>query len=142
MRIISQRDSTAIKYFGHDGHGNTRLLLNSSGIVAESYTYDAFGNVISSGTPSTSYLYCGEQFDADLGMYYLRARYLNPNSGRFWTRDEFEGSPLRPQSLHSYVYCASSPINRFDRSGHEILVDDAARTDFDKAVVYLRRSPT
>jgi RHS repeat-associated protein len=69
---------------------SVRALINASGTVTDTYTYDAFGILIEqwsddgTATPN-SYLYCGEQWDADLGMYCLRARYLNPNSGRFWT---------------------------------------------------------
>ena len=47
------------------------------------------------GTPNL-YLYTGEQFDPDLGMYYLRARYMDPADGRFWTRDTFEGFKQTP----------------------------------------------
>ena len=31
--------------------------------------------------------YRGEQYDSDLGLYYLRARYYNPVTGRFLSRD-------------------------------------------------------
>jgi len=52
-------------------------------------------------------------------MYYLRARYMSPGYGRFWTMDTFEGSPTDPQSLHKYLYCAADPVNRIDPSGHD-----------------------
>lgn len=42
----------------------------------------------------------GEQWDAALGMYYLRARYCAPQLGRFWTTDSYEGSQSDPLSLH------------------------------------------
>jgi RHS repeat-associated protein len=34
--------------------------------------------------------YRGEQYDSDLGLYYLRARYYNPATGRFLSRDPEE----------------------------------------------------
>jgi RHS repeat-associated protein len=37
------------------------------------------------------YRYVGEQWDADLGLYYNRTRYLDVDQGRFWTSDSFEG---------------------------------------------------
>jgi uncharacterized protein RhaS with RHS repeats len=50
--------------------------------VTDTYDYDAFGNKINStGTTPNNYLYRGEQFDSDLSMYYLRARYYNPLTG-------------------------------------------------------------
>src|SRR5208337_2481244 len=70
-------------------------------------------------SPATLYLYCGEQFDPDLGFYYLRARYLNPNSGRFWTMDTYEGDQEEPLSLHKYLYGADNPVNNIDPSGHD-----------------------
>ena len=49
---------------------------NLAGVITDKYDYDSFGNLISStGTTATNYLYRGEQYDSDLGIYYLRARY-------------------------------------------------------------------
>ena len=48
-----------------------------------------------------------------------RARYLNPNTGRFWSMDSFEGNNEDPLSLHKYLYCHGNPVNGFDPSGHE-----------------------
>ena len=70
-------------FYGYDGGGNVRQLTNTSGAVTDSYEYDAFGNEFTtSGTTPNNYLYRGEQFDKDLGLYYLRARYYNPATGR------------------------------------------------------------
>ena len=43
--------------------------------------------------------------------------YHNPNSGRFWTMDSFEGFGSDPASLHKYTYCGNNPINAWDPSG-------------------------
>lgn len=61
--------------------------------------------------------YCDEQFDPDLGFYYLRARYLSLNTGRFWTMDTNKGDHEDPQSLHKYLYANSNPINNKDPLG-------------------------
>ena len=52
-------------------------------------------------------------------FYYLRARYLNPGSGRYWTVDPYEGVNLDPLSLHRYVYARENPANTVDPSGNE-----------------------
>ncbi len=44
--------------------------------------------------------------------------YLNPNTGRFWTMDSYEGIYSEPLSLHKYLYCQADPINRIDPSGN------------------------
>ena len=105
-----------------DRHGSTRLLLNPAGGVANTFAYDAWGTLIASnGLPQTVYLYTGEQFDPHLGLYYLRARYLNTGTGRFWTRDSWEGNQSDPLSLHKYLYCQADPANNLDPSGHDTL---------------------
>ena len=106
-------------FYGYDGHSNVRYLTDALGQITDTYDYDAFGNLIAStGATPNNYLFSGEQFDPDLGLYYLRARYHNPNTGRFWTSDSLEGFNDDPASLHKYTYCANNPINCVDRSGN------------------------
>ena len=79
-------------FYAQDGSGSVRRLTNSARAVTDTYDYDAFGNKINStGTTTNNYLYRGEQYDSDLGLYYLRARYYNPNTGRFMSRDPEDG---------------------------------------------------
>lgn len=61
--------------------------------------------------------YRGEQYDSDLGLYYLRARYYNPATGRFLSRDPEDGKAYDPQSLHKYLYAGGDPVNRADPRG-------------------------
>jgi RHS repeat-associated protein len=120
LDLISQEDaSTTVQHFyGYDGNGNTRYLTSASGTVTDSYVYDAFGDLItSSGTTVNVYRYSGEQYDPNLGFYYLRARYLNPNEGRFISRDPFMGFNSDPRSLHKYLYADNNPINMVDPIG-------------------------
>ena len=71
-------------FYAYDGHGNVRFLTNESGQVTDTYVYDAFGTLITAtGSTNNRYLYTGEQFDPNLGLYYLRARLMNPLTGRF-----------------------------------------------------------
>ena len=46
-----------------------------------------------------------------------RARYLNPNTGRFLSMDSYQGSGEDPLSLHKYLYAKSNPINNIDPLG-------------------------
>ena len=119
--LISQRQSDGTtSFYGYDGSGSVRFLTTSSGSITDTYAYDSYGNLIAStGTTPNAYRYSGECFDSDLGLYYLRARYLNVATGRFWTRDAVAGRIDDPQTLHRYLYCGGDPINRADPSGHE-----------------------
>ena len=67
--------------------------------------------------------YRGEQFDADLGLYYLRARYYNPQTGRFLSRDPEDGNPTDPKSLHKYLYAGGDPVNMIDPMGREAEIE-------------------
>lgn len=118
--LISQRSGGSVSFYQYDGHGSVRHLTDDSGIVKDAYDYDAFGNLIyGSGTTPNDYLYSGEQFDASLGFYYLRARYMNAQAGRFISMDSYEGQNADPLSLHKYAYVSGNPVNHFDPSGHE-----------------------
>jgi RHS repeat-associated protein len=78
----------------------------------------AFGNIISStGNTINEFLFTGEQYDANIGFYYLRARYMDPSIGRFITADPFSGFMFEPLSLHKYLYANADPINNIDPSG-------------------------
>ena len=93
-------------------------MTNAAAAVTDTYNCDAFGNRIgSSGTTPNNYMYRGEQYDPDLGLYYLRARYYNPATGRFLSRDPEDGTPTNPKTLHKYLYAAGDPLNRTDPSG-------------------------
>jgi RHS repeat-associated protein len=107
-------------WYGFDGHGSVRFLTDSTGAVTDSYDYDAFGNLISStGTTANNYLFAGEQYDPDLGLYYNRARYLDVRAGRFWGMDTHEGNTGDPLSIHKYLYTGANPVDRVDPSGHD-----------------------
>ena len=118
-----------------DGHGSVRALTNASGAVSDTYDYDAFGNLIhSSGTTPNNYLFAGEQFDPDLGLYYNRARYLNVSTGRFWSMDTFEGDDESPFSLHKYLYAAGNPVDSVDPTGHDDLTSIGVATGISTSI--------
>ncbi len=122
--LISQECDGKKSYYVYDGHGSVRSLADESGNVTDKYVYDAFGNLISSvGSTKNDFLFCGEQFDPVTGLYYLRARYMNPSVGRFITMDSYEGSIDDPVSLHKYLYCNSDPVNNYDPSGYNTLAE-------------------
>ena len=106
-------------FYGYDGHGNVRFLTGTAGTVTDAYVYDAFGlPLTSTGTTPNSFLYSGEQFDSVLGMYYLRARYYNPATGRFLAMDSDEGNAVDPATLNKYLYAKNNPVNTVDPTGH------------------------
>ena len=112
-------------FYGYDGFGSVRQLTDLNAIVTDNYNYDAFGNLLSSPGPTpNNYLYRGEQYDSDLGLYYLRARYYNPQTGRFLSRDPEDGKILAPATLHKYLYAGGDPVNGIDPMGREDLNEE------------------
>ncbi|MFZ2872494.1 RHS repeat-associated core domain-containing protein, partial [Zavarzinia sp.] len=123
--VISQSSGAGVRHFLYDGHGSTRLLTDNSGAVTSSYNFDAYGIMVG-GNPNlanpaeTDMLYSGEQFDVELQMQYLRARYYDQNTGRFASLDPFGGNNYDPQSLHKYAYAHGDPVNNIDPEGRSI----------------------
>ncbi len=118
-QLISQDRNGVKSYYLYDGFDSVRMLADEEGTVTDTYTYDAFGNLISStGNTVNDFLYRGEQYDSFTGLYYLRARYMNPSTGSFITMDEYAGSIFEPVSLHKYLYANANPVTYCDPSGY------------------------
>jgi RHS repeat-associated protein len=125
LNRISQSQASGTSFYGYDGHGNVRLLTDSTGAVTDRYDYDAFGNIITqTGSTPNVFFYSGEQNDPNLGFYYLRARYYKQDAGRFTAPDPMSGNVDEPKSLHRYLYTASDPVNKRDPSGKQFTLTD------------------
>jgi RHS repeat-associated protein len=99
-------------------------VTTSSGSVAERYAYTAYGqptildgsgSVLSSSAINNRYAYTGREWDATLGLYHFRARWMSGLAGRFMGRDPigFSGG-----SLGLFEYCGSKPQSMVDPSGN------------------------
>ena len=106
-------------YYEYDGEGSVRQLTSSAGSPTDTYEYDAFGNELNhTGITSNNYLYRGEQYDSDLSLYYLRARYYNPLTGRFLSVDSQANEGER-----RYEYAAADPVNGLDPTGNNDIIE-------------------
>lgn len=131
LDLISQnRPAETGKSFYHvDGLGSTRALTNGSGLVTDTYIYDAFGRtILQSGVTGNVYLFAGEQRDAATGLDYLRARWMSTGVGRFYGRDPFSGVLRDPVTLHRFLYANANPANLVDPSGQFTLVELSVTT--------------
>jgi RHS repeat-associated protein len=95
-----------------------------------------------SGVGGTDMLYSGEQFDPNLQMQYLRARYYDQSNGRFNRLDPFNGNMGDPQSLHKYAYCHNDPVNGIDPSGRMSLVEQLAVTSINFVIKTIKLATT
>ena len=59
--------------------------------------------------------FTGERWEAYSQLLFLRARYYEPGTGRFVSRDLWEGDHYRPQTLlRNYLYVLNNPVNAID----------------------------
>jgi RHS repeat-associated protein len=99
-------------------------VTTSAGAIAERYAYSAYGEptildpsgtVIASSSINNRYSYTGREWDATVGLYHFRARWMSPKSGRFLARDPigFMGS-----AWDLYEMLATGPLVRIDPLGY------------------------
>jgi RHS repeat-associated protein len=116
--LIRQNRNGQVNYYIYDDHGSVRQLIDPSGAVTDTYSFDGFGVELNrTGSTVNNYLYAGEQLDPNIGFYYLRARYYSQDAGRFLTTDPFHGNIFDPVLLYKYLYANANPVIFTDPSG-------------------------
>jgi RHS repeat-associated protein len=105
-------------YYHADGLGSVMFLTKSNRKIEETYSYDSFGRP-QGGTIRQPYSYTGREWDAEIGLYYYRARYYDPEAGRFISRDPigFEGG-----DVNLYGYVGNNAVNLIDPFGLESII--------------------
>ncbi len=117
--LVSMEIRNEVWYYLTDGHGSVRILTNEAGRITDRYSYDAYGSLLEKeGDTQNEFLYTGEQYNANTGLYYLRARYMNPATGTFISMDSYQGSIYDPVTLHKYLYAGANPVTYVDPSGY------------------------
>jgi len=117
MERIAQVQAGNPEYFLTDGLGSVRQLIDETESVSLLLSYQPYGETLnSSGDSSSVYGFAGEWTDQS-GLEYLRSRYYNLASGRFITKDVWEGDYNTPMSYNEWLYVLANPINYTDPSG-------------------------
>jgi RHS repeat-associated protein len=96
-----------------------RQMLDSTGEVETNYAYDPFGVPVVAGDASNPYQFTGEAWDEEVELLYLRARYYQPEVGRFITKDPWAGLTRQPGTLNRFAYVSNDPVNDIDPRGLE-----------------------
>ncbi|MCL4293788.1 MAG: hypothetical protein KJ056_12295 [Acidimicrobiia bacterium] len=113
---VAEITGTTVRYLHTDQAASVRTVTNTSGTVAATATWDAYGaRLAASGTPSRLG-WQGQYTDSDTGLVYLRARYYDPATATFLTPD-----PLQDRTRTPYTYAANDPWNHADPSGLTIV---------------------
>jgi RHS repeat-associated protein len=115
---IAQVSPTQTGYFLPDVMGSVRQMVDPNGAIQLARSYDPYGNVLSSnGTGTSMYGFDGEQQDGYINLINLRARQYSSESGRFFTKDVWEGKYTIPLSYNPYLFGYSNPVEYSDPSG-------------------------
>jgi RHS repeat-associated protein len=111
--------SSTTSYYQADGLGSITSLSSGAGALSQTYTFDSFGKqTASSGSLTNPFQYTARESDAETGLYYYRARYYDPQGGRFISED-----PLAFEAGSDfYVYVMNNPIYGIDPSGLDTTV--------------------
>ncbi|TIW92164.1 MAG: hypothetical protein E5V59_18240, partial [Mesorhizobium sp.] len=108
------------KFFLHRDHlASVRLVTDISGNVVEGTNYAAYGERLNTGF-QTQKGYIGERFDAETGLLYLNARYMDPVLGRFISPDDWDPTK-EGVGTNRYAYASNDPVNKSDQNGHGAL---------------------
>ncbi len=130
--------TTSNTYYAVKDHQNTVLALaDEAGTLVESYEYSAYGEVLdvkdASGNSienrqssiGNRYTFQGREIDWTTGLIYFRARWYDPSSGRWISKDPIGISG----GLNLYEFCGSNPVNFIDPGGLDLHKVGAGESD-------------
>ncbi len=135
-RVAMADSSNKFYYYIYNLQGDVIALADAStGKLVATYTYDAWGKVLSvNDTTANSvgtqnpFRYRGYYYDTETSLYYLQTRYYDPEVGRFINADAFASTDISGAlSANMFAYCENNPVMRHDPNGEwaQILVGAA-----------------
>ncbi len=98
-------------WFYADHQGSVVATADSAGVSTGSYSYGPYGEPNNDG--SARFRYTGQQYFADLWLYYYKARFYSPTLGKFMQTDPIGYAG----DLNLYAYVGGNPVNFTDPSG-------------------------
>jgi len=118
--LIGQEENGVYRAYHFDRRGGTVALTDANGLVTDRFKYGPYGELLAhEGTTATPFLSNGRygvMTDAN-GLYYMRARYYNPQIRRFVNKDVLSGNIIDGRSLNRYAYANGEPVSYVDPFG-------------------------
>ncbi|EOQ01365.1 RHS repeat-associated core domain-containing protein [Bacillus cereus VD140] len=108
--------------YHYNPRGDVVAMTDQNREVVATYEYDSWGNVIKSDTKGIAaenpFGYAGYMYDKEIGMYYLIARYYNPEHGVFLSVDPDLGDEDDSVTMNGYTYADNNPVMMVDPDAH------------------------
>ncbi|MBG0831639.1 hypothetical protein HS041_28315 [Planomonospora sp. ID67723] len=104
----------------NDLHGDVVATFSGTALV-DSTAYDPFGQVTHTSGSKRSMGYQGEYTDPDTGKVNMHARWYQPGTGAFTSRDDWTLDPNPSVQANRYTYANASPLTGTDPTGHEMI---------------------
>ncbi len=115
-------------YYATNLQGDVTAILDSTGAAVVTYTYDAWGKLLSTDGTMASTLgavnplrYRGYTYEPESELYYLQSRFYDPNLRRFISPDAFSSTGQGILGNNMFAYCPNNPVNYSDPTGEVIL---------------------
>ena len=117
--LIAQENGNEYLIYHFNNIGSTEAVTNIDGEIVETFDYGPYGELLSENKCGIMFLYNGELGVAtdSNGLYYMRARYYNPEIKRFINQDVMTGSITDTPTLNRYAYVNGNPISLNDPFG-------------------------
>ena len=117
--LIAQENGNEYLIYHFNNIGSTEAVTNIDGEIVETFDYGPYGELLSENKCGIMFLYSGELGVAtdSNGLYYMRARYYNPEIKRFINQDVMTGSIVNTPTLNRYAYVNGNPISLNDPFG-------------------------
>ena len=135
------KNNDIMYYYVKNLQGDIVKIVKQDGSVAATYTYDAWGKLLSVkdgsnvNVPASKpfhvanlnpYRYRGYIYDTETGLYYLQSRYYDPITGRFLNADDMQYIQSQGLLSNLYTYCYNNSISYVDYSGKLAVIGMAA----------------
>jgi len=123
-RLLSLNHNTeGTQFYLTDALNSVVNLAKPDGSIQARYQYDAWGNKRNQvGDSWNRFSFTGYEEDTETGLLYAKARFYDPDTGRFLSHDAWEGDQILPPSLHKYLYAYQNPTVYIDPDGNSLEV--------------------
>ncbi|MDA7025189.1 DNRLRE domain-containing protein [Bacillus sp. CLL-7-23] len=121
-QLLAYRENGKQYFYHYNAHGDVIALTDNAGKIVAKYEYDTWGTPTkteeSSEVKGNPYRYAGYRYDEETGLYYLIARYYEPENGVFLSLDPDPGSDGDALDQNGYTYANNNPVMKVDPDGH------------------------